>query len=337
MKRLLFIFLALLSSLPVLATADIDNELSASQGYLSYDLNAATNDEPFSVNGDISLSGSSGHNSVFGAGAGCDYDPVKSLSLTLNGVYNVNNSYPVYGYEYTAPLTLKKYILSYKQSQKSFTLTPGFSDAMGFFTISPSCDVVFNDLAGTLETKPETTGINLSKIISEQYFNAYDPGLDMSFKLPEGFKLKLGGARDYYDINVSQVLDDTGSTLTANKQARDAAALKSAVTFDDYDFSGGISKRFGNEKISLSFQYTKMISPTYEVAGDHEWDTTIGFTHDFSDYFDMGLKLEGVSTVYTDQSVSRAGYIYLDIDFSKVGDEKKVKTAAVPQTNYPVQ
>ncbi|MGD0565846.1 MAG: hypothetical protein ABSA34_00785 [Candidatus Goldiibacteriota bacterium] len=323
MKKIIFAIAALLTAARLFAIADISNELSASQGYLSYSLSAATEDEPFSVNGNLSLSGSSGHNSTFGAGAGCDFDPTKSLSLTLNGVYNVNNSYPVFGYDYTAPVTLKEYVLSYKQSEKSFTLTPGLSDVIGFFTISPSCDVAFNDLAGILEVKPDATGINRATTISEQYFDGYNPGVDMSFKLPENFKIKIGGTRNYYDIDVTDVLDATGSTLTANRQDRGAAALKSAVTFNDYDYTGEISKRFGNEKLDLSFQFTKMITPTYQVAAEHEWDVTLGYTHDFSKYFDMGLKLEGVSTVYTDQSVSKAGYIYLDIDFNRVGGENK--------------
>ncbi len=319
MKKICAVMMLLFAFTALRASVGITNEVSAAKGYISYSLGVSTDDEPFSINGTLDLSGSEGHNFTFGAGAGGYYTVNDNLSFNLGVNYTGNTSYPVYK---TIITFAKDYYVSYKQTLKAWSINPGVDAQIDFFKISPYCGVTFNGLGGYLEIDAVQGAGNYTKKIAESNFVEYAPGTGISFKLPEKFRLSMGGTVNFYNVNVREILDAGTSTITARSQTLNQEALKTAVTFNDFSLSTGLSKTIDDLYLKVSLNYSKYRTPSAETAFGHSAGITLAGSYDINDNCTLGLKLEGSRSYYTDGTFANSAYIYLDADFYITGEEK---------------
>lgn len=280
--------------------------------YRSYYLNTVAPFDPWSVGAVFSLSGSSGQDSSLLAGASLDYEFNEDFSVSAGYRYNSNTSYLVY------KTLLLGYYISYRQVLSSHSLSSDFYADFSDFSISAGVNVDFNILRGYLEAQQDGKKATISREVASSGFNEYLPNIAINYDLPEDFSVNAGASKSLFSVDVKEVLDSTGTTYTAN---RDMAALKSAITFQDYSLSAGISKILGDFNLDLSYTYSRFYCPSSEAAPDLSHDLSFTVEYAFSESLDAGLRLDGSRSHYTDGVSYNSGYITLIVDFI-LGEEK---------------
>jgi hypothetical protein len=313
MKKIAIACLLLLALVAALfADTTLDNELTFGNAkYFSYLLDAGFHMDRNNYGLSGSFSKGSDHDSSFSAGATAGYKINDTFNLSAGYKYNGNTSYPAY--ETPVDVLSVTYLWTFKQLLATNTLNTSLATKLGPVDLTPSIALGFNNLKGIFSVKKQGGLVSVDRQLTNSTYRELSPGMDVSYDITDSISLSAGGTRNYYNVDIPEILDASGATNTAN---RDAAALKTAVQFQVYDLDAGIMLFLGDFMASFTYTYTANYYPTTGSQNNFTNDYNLLIAYTFNEGFNMGVRLESTQSHYVDNTFNTSKYLGLQLNFT---------------------